>query len=339
MPGAAPQVNGMPGARPASPGPEAGRRRSSGPVEGEEADTPSAAATRKRAALGQGCGFGSVLDRPGQQLEPAGPEGGAQGGGPGGAGEEGAGEGCWEVRDGSGDNTELLSRAASKNQVGQVLAAVQGWPSAELAAAAAGATTLLSEEQQARLQGQRQAASASGSPPAVPAPALPPAFLRMMQPGSPLSQQQGGQPAQRAELLGTPANTEVAMLAAVVADSPPGDRSPVTCQPLLLQPLEGEEGGLRGPEEGPASSRVTPGYPPGPFGHVSAPGQELQGQVRRSTYHDVVKAADLVALGVDLQGVQSYSINNAKVSRAVGPRSQGLAKQTDWKDLRPGSGH
>ncbi|KAL6749595.1 hypothetical protein V8C86DRAFT_3145050, partial [Haematococcus lacustris] len=444
MPGAAPQVNGMPGARPASPGPEAGRRRSSGPgavvpalallapVEGEEADTPSAAATRKRAALGQGCGFGSVLDRPGQQLEPAGPEGGAQGGGPGGADEEGAGEGCWEVRDGSGDNTELLSRAASKNQVGQVLDAGQGWPSAELAAAAAGATviagpgaapapsssvshqpsqlpawtpegagvagrprdsacagparveawrvgqaagqralshtqTLLSEEQQARLQGQRQAASASGSPRAVPAPALPPvgsphllalplgatgptaavarrlsggpgpqgafhptqAFLRMMQPGSPLSQQQGGQPAQRAELLGTPANSgmalggdspaapqtssapsgdpglrawvrqgggregqgagrptsglsaaaEVAMLAAVVADSPPGDRSPVTCQPLLLQPLEGEEGGLRGPEEGPASSRVTPGYPPGPFGHVSAPGQELQGQV------------------------------------------------------------
>lgn len=36
-------------------------------------------------------------------------------------------------------------------------------------------------------------------------------------------------------------------------------------------------------------------------------------QVRRSTYHDVVKASDLSGLHVDLAGIQAYSINNAKV--------------------------
>jgi hypothetical protein len=45
-------------------------------------------------------------------------------------------------------------------------------------------------------------------------------------------------------------------------------------------------------------------------------------QVRRSTYHDVVKAADLEGLGVSLQGVQGYSINNARVreSQCLGNR-------------------
>lgn len=37
-------------------------------------------------------------------------------------------------------------------------------------------------------------------------------------------------------------------------------------------------------------------------------------QIRRSTYHDVVKVSDLTSLHVDLSGVQAYSINNARVS-------------------------
>ena len=49
------------------------------------------------------------------------------------------------------------------------------------------------------------------------------------------------------------------------------------------------------------------------------PTPPLTDQVRRSTYHDVVKASDLAELlGVDLAGVQPYSINNARVSEHTG---------------------
>lgn len=41
-------------------------------------------------------------------------------------------------------------------------------------------------------------------------------------------------------------------------------------------------------------------------------------QVRRSTYHDVVRVDDLGGLGVDTGGVQVYSINNARVGATLG---------------------
>lgn len=40
-------------------------------------------------------------------------------------------------------------------------------------------------------------------------------------------------------------------------------------------------------------------------------------QVRRSTYHDVVRAGDLTSLGIDTSGIQIYSINNARVSLRI----------------------